>query len=147
MWKWELQQFADDLDLILDVYHFPPGTSKWNKIEHRLFSVITQNWRGQPLTSHQVIVNLSAPEPMRASSSRPPSTSPASDAEVAQLRVAPYAFHGEWATPSPRPVIRLFAILFRSPIDDVLDEGVYPLTSPFLLDCSCNNQGLLLAAL
>jgi DDE family transposase len=51
---------ADALDLTLWVCHFPPGTSKWNKIEHRLFSFISQNWRGQPLTSHQVIVNLIA---------------------------------------------------------------------------------------
>ena len=55
-----LQGLADDFDLTLSVCHFPPGTSKWNKIEHRLFSFITQNWRGQPLVSHQAIVNLIA---------------------------------------------------------------------------------------
>ena len=54
LWKWCLQQLADDLNLTLWICHFPPGTSKWNKIEHRLFSFITQHWRGQPLTSHQV---------------------------------------------------------------------------------------------
>lgn len=57
---WALQQLADDLDLTLWVCHFPPGTSKWTKIEHRLFSFISQTWRGQPLTTHQVIVNLIA---------------------------------------------------------------------------------------
>ena len=58
LWKTELQKFADETGLKILVSHFPPGTSKWNKIEHRLFSFITQNWRGKPLTSHEVIVNL-----------------------------------------------------------------------------------------
>lgn len=58
LWKLELQKFADQAGLCLSVCHFPPGTSKWNKIEHRLFSQITLNWRGRPLTSHQVIVDL-----------------------------------------------------------------------------------------
>ena len=56
----ELQKLADELDLAITVCHLPPGTSKWNKIEHRLFSFITQNWRGKPLVSHQVIVQLIA---------------------------------------------------------------------------------------
>jgi hypothetical protein len=60
LWKWALQSFADDFGLTLSVCHFPPGTSKWNKIEHRLFSFISQNWRGQPLVSHQMIVSLIA---------------------------------------------------------------------------------------
>jgi hypothetical protein len=58
LWKIELQKFADETGLEISVSHFPPGTSKWNKIEHRLFSFITQNWRGKPLISHEVIVNL-----------------------------------------------------------------------------------------
>lgn len=58
LWKAELQLLADEIGLILEVCHFPPGTSKWNKIEHRLFSQISQNWRGQPLTSRQIVVNL-----------------------------------------------------------------------------------------
>src|SRR3990170_4208866 len=58
LWKTELQALADDTDLQIRVCHFPPGTSKWNKIEHRLFSFISQNWRGKPLVSHEVIVNL-----------------------------------------------------------------------------------------
>ena len=58
LWKLELQQFADETGLHISVCHLPPGTSKWNKIEHRLFSFISQNWRGKPLVSHEVIVNL-----------------------------------------------------------------------------------------
>jgi hypothetical protein len=60
LWKWELQQLADEIGLEIAVCHFPPGTSKWNKIEHRLFSFISQNWRGKPLISHQVIIDLIA---------------------------------------------------------------------------------------
>lgn len=60
LWKYELQRFADETGLRITVCHFPPGTSKWNKIEHRMFSFITENWRGRPLLSHEVIVNLIA---------------------------------------------------------------------------------------
>ena len=60
MWKRELADLATQTGLAITVCHFPPGTSKWNKIEHRLFSQISMNWRGQPLTSHEVIVNLIA---------------------------------------------------------------------------------------
>ena len=60
LWKVELQKLADELRLPISVCHFPPGTSKRNKIEHRLFSFISQNWRGKPLITHEVIVKLSA---------------------------------------------------------------------------------------
>ena len=60
LWKVELQKLADETGLRIAVCHLPPGTSKWNKIEHRLFSFISQNWRGKPLISHEVIVNLIA---------------------------------------------------------------------------------------
>ena len=60
LWKRELQKLADEAGIGISVCHFPPGTSKWNKIEHRLFSFITKNWRGKPLVSHEVIVNLIA---------------------------------------------------------------------------------------
>jgi hypothetical protein len=60
LWKVELQKLADETGLRIAVCHFPPGTSKWNKIEHRLFSYITQNWRGKPIRSFQAIVNLIA---------------------------------------------------------------------------------------
>jgi hypothetical protein len=58
LWKFQLQELADELGIAIRVCHFPPGTSKWNKIEHRLFSYITMNWRGRPLVSHEVVVNL-----------------------------------------------------------------------------------------
>ena len=58
VWKHELQKFADDTNLLIRVSHFPPGTSKWNKIEHRLFCHITQNWRGKPLRTFEAIVEL-----------------------------------------------------------------------------------------
>jgi hypothetical protein len=58
LWKWELQRFADELGLPISVCHFPPGTSKWNKVEHRLFSFISSNWRGEPLVDFETVVNL-----------------------------------------------------------------------------------------
>jgi hypothetical protein len=60
LWKIALQKFADETGLHITVSHFPPGTRKWNKIEHRMFSHISMSWRGKPLTSHEVIVNLIA---------------------------------------------------------------------------------------
>lgn len=60
LWKWELQQLADELGLPISVCHFPPGTSKWNKVEHRLFSFISSNWRGEPLMNYETVVNLIA---------------------------------------------------------------------------------------
>ena len=58
LWKFELQKLATELQIDISVCHYPPGTSKWNKIEHRMFSYISQNWRGRPLISHEVIINL-----------------------------------------------------------------------------------------
>jgi hypothetical protein len=58
LWKYELQKFCNEFDLDIEVCHFPPGTSKWNKIEHRLFSFISSNWRGKPLLDYETIVNL-----------------------------------------------------------------------------------------
>jgi hypothetical protein len=60
LWKMELQRLADETGLEISVCHLPPGTSKWNKIEHRMFSFLSQNWRGKPLISNQVIVNHAA---------------------------------------------------------------------------------------
>ena len=60
LWKYELQRLANELGLTISVSHFPPGTSKWNKVEHRLFSYISQNWRGQPLLNYETVVNLIA---------------------------------------------------------------------------------------
>jgi hypothetical protein len=111
LWKWALQLLADDLDLTLYVCHFPPGTSKWNKIEHRLFSFISQNWRGRPLTSPHVIVNLIANTRTRtglrvkaALDTRHYTTAvQVSDKAFAQLHITPHPFHGDWNyTISPR---------------------------------------------
>jgi hypothetical protein len=104
LWKRALQTLADDLGLTLSVCHFPPGTSKWNKIEHRLFSFITQNWRGTPLISHQVIVNLIAATTTRAGllvkaaldTHHYATAIQVTDAELARLHITPHAFHGEW---------------------------------------------------
>jgi hypothetical protein len=77
LWKLELQKLADETGLAIAVCHFPPGTRKWNKIEHRLFSFITQNWRGQPLVSHEVTVNLiAATTPPDGAASRTPAHIP-----------------------------------------------------------------------
>jgi hypothetical protein len=104
LWKWELQQFADETGLEISVCHFPPGTSKWNKIEHRLFSFISQNWRGKPLISHEVIINLIAATTSQAGlavkSELDSNTYPAgikiSDQQMAELRLKRDAFHGDW---------------------------------------------------
>ena len=111
LWKRSLQTLADELDLTLSVCHFPPGTSKWNKIEHRLFSFITQNWRGKPLISHQAIVNLIAATTTRAGllvkaaldTHRYETAIEVTDAEIAGLKIKPHDFHGDWNyTISPR---------------------------------------------
>jgi hypothetical protein len=112
LWKAELQRWADETQLHISVCHLPPGTSKWNKIEHRLFAYITLNWRGRPLISHEVIVNLiadtrttkglrirAALDPKRYATGKK-----VTDQELAELRIERAAFHGEWNyTISPRP--------------------------------------------
>lgn len=104
LWKLELQQLSDELGIPIRVSHFPPGTSKWNKIEHRLFSHISMNWRGQPLVSHEVIVNLIAATTTRKGlkvraelDSKPyPKGIKVTDEEFAALRILRDEFHGEW---------------------------------------------------
>lgn len=104
LWKLELQKLADETGLAIAVSHFPPGTSKWNKIEHRLFSFISKNWRGQPLTSLKVIVSLIAATTTRKGlkvhaeiddRSYPPGIK-VPDNEMAQINLHRDAFHGEW---------------------------------------------------
>lgn len=111
LWKIALQELADDLGLTLHVCHLPPGTSKWNKIEHRLFSFITQNWRGKPLVSHQAIVNLIAGTTTRTGLVVKAAIDPnhyetkikITDAELGQVNIKRDRFHGEWNyTISPR---------------------------------------------
>jgi hypothetical protein len=103
-WKVAVQSLADEIDLTLSVCHFPPGTSKWNKVEHRLFCHITNNWRGQPLVSHQVIVGLIAATTtakgltVRAAldTNTYPTGIKVSNEQMAALRIRPAEFHGEW---------------------------------------------------
>ncbi len=103
-WKTHLQRLADQTGLEFHVFHFPPGTSKWNKIEHRMFSQITLNWRGRPLTSHEVVVNLIANTTtttgLRIEAALDPARYPTgvkvSDNEFAALRIERYEFHPEW---------------------------------------------------
>jgi hypothetical protein len=104
LWKLELQKLADETGLEISVCHFPPGTSKWNKIEHRLFSFITKNWRGKPLVSHEVIVNLIAATTTRTGlrvqsqldTDKYPKGVKVSKQEFAAIHLRPDSFHGEW---------------------------------------------------
>jgi Rhodopirellula transposase DDE domain len=104
LWKLELGRFAQEAGLNIRVCHFPPGTSKWNKIEHRMFSFITMNWRAQPLISHEVIVNLIAGTRTKSGlavhaeldTSSYPKGVVVTDAELATVRIEPDKFHGDW---------------------------------------------------
>jgi Rhodopirellula transposase DDE domain len=104
LWKVALQDLATKIGIPISVCHFPPGTSKWNKIEHRMFSFITQNWRGQPLISHEVIVNLIAQTAteegltIRAELDKHIYRTglKISDTQMASLRLMPAPFHGDW---------------------------------------------------
>ena len=104
LWKVELQKLADELNFPIMVCHLPPGTSKWNKIEHRLFSFITLNWRGKPLRSYRTIVQLIAATTTEAGlkvraeldENKYPKGVKVSDAELASVKLSPHDFHGEW---------------------------------------------------
>jgi len=104
LWKWELQQFANRNRFSVTVCHFPPGTSKWNKIEHRLFSHIAMNWRGKPLVSLAVIVSLIGATTTRSGlrvhseidTGRYPSGVKISDAQMQQINLERHRFHGDW---------------------------------------------------
>ena len=104
LWKVALQELANGLAIPIQVCHLPPGTSKWNKIEHRLFCHITQNWRGRPLISHEVILNLIAATTTQTGltvqaeldEGRYPTGIKVSDDELAQVNLKPDEFHGDW---------------------------------------------------
>jgi len=104
LWKVALQELADELGLPLSVCHFPPGTSKWNKVEHRLFSYITQNGRGKPLVSRQAVVSLIAATTTRTGltvraaldTNTYETGIKVSDEELAHVKLKADAFHGEW---------------------------------------------------
>ncbi len=112
LWKMALQKLADETGMAISVCHFPPGTSKWNKIEHRMFCHITENWRGKPLVSHEVIVNLigntTTQKGLRIRAELDRQTYPTgikiADADLAELMIEKSEFHGEWNYRiSPRP--------------------------------------------
>ena len=104
LWKLELQKLADETGLTLRVCHYPPGTSKWNRIEHRLFAHISQNWRARPLTSHLAIVELIAATTTNTGltvaceldTTIYPKGIKVSDAEMATLNIFGDDFHPEW---------------------------------------------------
>jgi hypothetical protein len=104
LWKWELHRLAKETGLTMQVCHFPPGTSKWNKIEHRMFSFISQNWRGQPLLTHATIVNLIAHTRTATGlkvrcvldRKRYPKGVKVSQQQMAQITLVPGSFHGDW---------------------------------------------------
>lgn len=104
LWKWELQRLADELRLPISVCHFPPGTSKWNKVEHRLFSFISSNWRGEPLTDYATVVNLISRTTTttgltvscRLDRRRYPIGRKVSDEEWATINLSRDDFHGDW---------------------------------------------------
>jgi hypothetical protein len=104
LWKVALQKFADETGLRISVCHFPPGTSKWNKIEHRMFSHISMNWRGRPLVSHEVIVNLIGSTTTQSGltinaeldTSLYPKGIRISDEELERVNLTKASFHGEW---------------------------------------------------
>jgi hypothetical protein len=104
LWKVELQKLANRTGLTITVCHFPPGTSKWNKIEHRMFSFITQNWRGKPLVNHATIVNLigstQTKEGLKIRCELDTKTYPkgikVSDAQLEKVKLKKHKFHGDW---------------------------------------------------
>ena len=104
LWKVEIQRLADELGFPVTVCHFPPGTSKWNKIEHRLFCHITENWRGRPLVSHETIVNLIGSTTTQAGLTVQAALDPTpyptgikvTDDALAQVQIERATFHGEW---------------------------------------------------
>ena len=113
LWKWELQRLANELRLPICVCHFPPGTSKWNKVEHRLFSFISLNWRGEPLTDYETVVNLISKTTTttglkvfcRLDRRRYPVGRKISDREWAKINLLRNDFHGEWNyTIRPQPL-------------------------------------------
>ena len=112
LWKVELQKLVDEIAIPIKVCHYPPGTSKWNKIEHRLFCHITQNWRAKPLVSYRVIVELISATTTKTGltvrcqldTGQYPSGIVVSDAEMAAINIQRAEFHGEWNyTISPDP--------------------------------------------
>ncbi len=115
LWKKELQRFANEEIMKITVCHFPSGTSKWNKIEHRLFSFITKNWRGKPLISYKVIINLISSTKTKnglkvkavLDTNEYPTKIRVTDKEMERLNLKRHEFHGEWNyTISPQKFVK-----------------------------------------
>jgi transposase len=113
LWRWSLQQFANEVGLTVEVCHYPPGTSKWNKIEHRLFCHITRNWQGIPLETFEIVVNLIGATTTKSGlevhawldEAEYEKGKKLTDAQLAEVRIRRDAFHGEWnykILPTPR---------------------------------------------
>ena len=104
LWKWELQRLADEIRMPISVCHFPPGTSKWNKVEHRLFAFISSNWRGEPLVNYETVVNLIArttttkglKASCRLDRRKYPTGREVSKEEWAKIKLVRDDFHGDW---------------------------------------------------
>jgi hypothetical protein len=104
LWKVELQKLSNETGLEIEVCHFPPGTSKWNKIEHRLFCHVTRNWQGQPLETYEMVVNLigstTTTSGLKVYADLDPSKyekgRKVTNVELAQVNITPSRFHGEW---------------------------------------------------
>jgi hypothetical protein len=104
LWKWELHRLAQETGMTIHVCHLPPGTSKWNKIEHKMFSFISQNWRGQPLLTHATILKLISSTRTKKGlritcvldPGRYPDKIKVTDAQMASINLVPESFHGEW---------------------------------------------------
>lgn len=111
LWKWEIQRLSDKLKIPISVCHFPPGTSKWNKVEHRLFSFISGNWRGEPLVNYETVVNLISSTKTesglrvkcRLDLGKYPTGNSLSSEEIDSIKLTRNKFHGDWNyTISPR---------------------------------------------
>jgi len=104
MWKYKLQELANQLEIKITVCHFPPGTSKWNKVEHRLFSYISMNWKGKPLINHNVVVNLISNTKTRTGlkvkakldKEKYPLGLRVTDSDYEKINIKPHKFHGDW---------------------------------------------------
>jgi hypothetical protein len=161
LWKVELQKLADDTGLRINVCHFPPGTSKWNQIEHRLFSHITQNWRGRPLESHEVIINLIANTTTatglkvqcQLDTNPYPTGVKVSDIELAAVQLERLDFHGDWNyIMRPHSEEKLFSRGSLMPLRRVVNDcGCIKMSmqqslvgSENILVYGCNCRGLIL---
>ncbi len=104
LWRWALQQFSNRTGLKIELCHYPPGTSKWNKIEHRLFCHITRNWQGVPLETHEIVVSLIGSTKTEAGlevhawldKNQYEKSKKVSDDRLAEVRIKRNTFHGEW---------------------------------------------------